>query len=89
LIEGFVQSGCIKFSQTSDRSKILIAKYRQQLKRLGLSVEKAYKAYDPKDVRFVFKNDFIDTSLALGLEFSQDELIKIFETFSKQGTSAD
>lgn len=70
LIDGFVKSGCIKFSQTSDRSEILIAKYRQQLKRLSLSVEKAYKAYDPKDVRFVFKNEFIDTSLALGLEFS-------------------
>ncbi len=48
-----------------------------------MSVEKAYKAYDPKDVRFVFKNDFIDTSLALGLEFSQDELVKIFETFCR------
>ena len=29
LIDGFVKSGCIKFSQTSDRSEILIAKYRQ------------------------------------------------------------
>jgi len=54
-----------------------------------MTVEKAYKAYDPKDVRFVFKNDFIDTSLALGFEFSQDELFKIFEIFCKQGTLVD
>ena len=54
-----------------------------------MTVEKAFKAYDPKDVRFVFKNDFIDTSLALGFEFSQDELLKIFENFCKQGTTAE
>jgi len=29
MIEGFVKSGCVKFSQSSDRSEILIAKYRQ------------------------------------------------------------
>ena len=54
-----------------------------------MTVEKAYKAYDPKDVRFVFKNDFIDTSLVLGFEFSQDELMKIFETFCSQGTNVE
>ena len=89
LIDGFVKSGCIKFSQSSDRAEILIAKYRQQLKRLNLSIEKAYKAYDPKEVRFVFKNDFIDTSLSLGFEFSEDELYKIFEVFCKQGVTGD
>jgi hypothetical protein len=55
------------------------------MKRLNYSVEKLYKAYDPKDLRYVFKNDFIDTSMLLGLEFSEDELVKIFETFCKFG----
>jgi len=55
------------------------------MKRLNLSVEKLYKAYDPKDLRYVFKNDFVDTSMLLGLEFSEDELVKIFENFCKHG----
>lgn len=52
----------MKFNKTTDRTDILIAKFRQQMKRLSLTVEKLYKVYDPKDLRYVFKNDFIDTS---------------------------
>jgi hypothetical protein len=55
------------------------------MKRLNLTVEKLYKAYDPKDLRYVFKNDFIETSMLLGLEFSEEELIKIFEGFCAHG----
>jgi hypothetical protein len=85
LMLGFIASGTIKFNKSTDRADILIAKFRQQLKRLNYTVEKLYKAYDPKDLRFVFKNDFIDTSMLLGIEFSEDELQRIFETFCKQG----
>lgn len=42
-------------------------------------MEKAYRAYDSKDVRFVFRHDFIDISMALQLEFSEDEFSKIFD----------
>ena len=85
LIQGFVQSGAIKFNKTTDRADVIITKFRQQMKRLNLSVEKLYKVYDPKDLRYVFKNDFVDTSMLLGLEFSEDELTKIFEVFCKHG----
>lgn len=44
-----------------------------------MDAEKAYRAYDTKDVRFVFRHDFIDISMALGLEFSNEELSKIFD----------
>jgi len=43
-----------------------------------MDVDKAYKAYDPEDIRYVFRHDFIDTSMALQLEFSEEELSKIF-----------
>lgn len=69
LMQGFVQSGTVKFIKSTDSSDILIAKFRQQLKQQNITIEKLYKAYDPKDLKFVFKNDFIDTSLLLGLEF--------------------
>ena len=59
------------------------------MKKLNLTVEKLYKAYDPKDIGSVFKNDFIDTSMLIGLESSEDELIKVFETFCKHGEKAD
>ena len=63
-----------------------MAKYRQQLKKLGKTPDTALKIYDDRGVRFVFKNDFIDTSLSLGFEFSQEELLKIFEIICEQGT---
>lgn len=69
LMQGFVQSGTVKFVKSTDSSDILIAKFRQQLKQLNITIEKLYKAYDPKDLKFVFKNDFIDTSMLLGFEF--------------------
>jgi len=46
-----------------------MSKYRQQLKKMNMTPEKAYKCYDERDLRFVFKNDFIDISMALGLDF--------------------
>ena len=79
LIKAFIDAGCIKFEKSTDRSNTLMAKYRQQLKKLGKTPDNALKIYDDRGVRFVFKNDFIDTSLSLGFEFSQEELLKIFE----------
>lgn len=75
----FVDAGCIKFEKSTDNRNTLINKYRSQLQRLNLNVEKAYRMYDDQDVRFVFKNDFIDISNAHRLEFTHEELEKIFE----------
>ena len=63
-----------------------MTKYRQQLKKLNMTPEKAYKCYDERDLRFVFKNDFIDVSMAMGLDFSDEELRRIFEIICKHGT---
>jgi Ca2+-binding EF-hand superfamily protein len=86
LIKAFIDAGCIKFEKSTDRSNTLMAKYRQQLKKIGKTPDAALKIYDDRGVRFVFKNDFIDTSLSLGFEFSQEELLKIFEIICEQGT---
>ena len=42
--------------------------------------------YDESDLRFVSKHAFIDISMAHGFDFSQDELLKIFEIICEQGT---
>ena len=63
-----------------------MSKYRQQLKKLNMTPEKAYKMYDESDLRFVSKHAFIDISMAHGFDFSQDELLKIFEIICEQGT---
>ena len=63
-----------------------MAKFRQQLKKHGLTPEKAYKFYDEDDLRFVFKNTFVDVSMTIPLEFSEEELIKIFHMICKQGS---
>lgn len=60
-----------------------MSKFRQIIKKMGYTPEKAYKVYDENDLRFVFKNDFVDISMALGIDFSEEELIKIFQIISK------
>jgi hypothetical protein len=53
---------------------------------MGMSVEKAYKLFDPDDNKFVFKHDFIHECVMMGLEFTEEELIKIFEFITQVGT---
>ena len=83
LIKAFVAAGCVRLEKSTDKQDTLMSKYRQQIKSLNLTPEKAYKYYDEQDLRFVFKNDFIVISMALNLDFTEDELIKIFQIICK------
>ena len=56
------------------------------MKKRGYTVEKAYKQYDPDDNKFVFKHDFAHECVMMGLEFSEEELGKIFEYICQVGT---
>ena len=53
---------------------------------MNLTPEKAYKIYDEQDIRFVFKHDFIEISYELGMDFEEEELIKIFQIICQHGT---
>ena len=88
LLAAFIQAGCLKFQKSVDNTNNLINKFRQQLKRKALAVEKLYKIYDPEDHKFVFKHDFVNESLMLGLEFTEEELVKIFEYICQVGSKA-
>ena len=66
-----------------------MSKFRQQLKRLNLTPEKAYKGYDEQDLRSVGKNDFIDISCAMALDFTTEELTRIFHIIASQAARTD
>lgn len=86
LVKAFVNAGCIKLEKSTDKQDTLMTKFRQQIKKMNMTPEKAYKYYDEQDLRFVFKHDFIVISMAMGMDFEEDELTKIFEVICKQGT---
>jgi len=86
LLQGMNNAGCFKFQMSLDNTNNLVNKFRQQLKKLNISVEKAYKLYDPEDNKFVFKHDFTHECVMMGLEFSEEELGKIFEFICQVGT---
>ena len=88
MIKAFVEAGCIKLEKSTDKQDTLMSKYRQQLKKMGLTPEKAYKYYDEEDLRFVFKNDFVVISNCLEFDFTDEELVKIFTLICNQGTEA-
>ena len=88
LLNAFIQAGCFKFQKSIDNTNNLVSKFRQQLKKKGLSVEKLYKIYDPEDHKFVFRHDFISESLMIELEFTEEELSKIFDFICQVGTKA-
>jgi Ca2+-binding EF-hand superfamily protein len=46
---------------------------------MKISVEKAYKTFDPNNIGSVQKKEFIEQCFSLGLNFSEDELVKLFE----------
>ena len=48
-------------------------------------MEKAYKTFDPNNYGRVQKNDFVQDCLTLGLQFSEEELEKLFECICQQG----
>lgn len=72
-------AGCFKFQQGLDNTNNLVNKFRMQLKKKNMSVEKAYKMFDPSDNKFVFIHDFTHECVMMGLEFSEEELGKVFE----------
>lgn len=49
LLNGFVSAGCLKFQKSVDNTNNLVNKFRQQLKKRNISVEKAYKQFDPEE----------------------------------------
>lgn len=55
LLNGFVNAGCLKLQKSVDNTNNLVNKFRQQLKKRNISVEKAYKQFDPEDHKFVFR----------------------------------
>ena len=63
LLNAFISSGCFKFQKSVDNTNNLVNKFRQQLKKKNIAVEKAYKMYDPDDHKFVFKHDFVNEKI--------------------------
>lgn len=82
LIQGFIVSGALKFNKTTDKTDILLASFRKQMKSQNLTIDKLYKHYDPQEIRFVFRNEFIDTSKLIGFEFDDDQFNQIFTAFA-------
>ena len=89
MIQCFVKYEIIKKPETSvDASDTLMTKFRSQLKRHGLGVEKAWRQFNPEDLPNVFRTDFINIACMTGMNFNEDELNIIFSTICKEGTQA-
>ena len=86
MLQAFVDAECIKFEKSSDKKDTLMSKFRQQLRRKNLTAEKAFREYDFNNCDSVYRNQFIDVSFYIGLEFSEDELTKIFKIICEQCT---
>lgn len=86
LLSGFAKAGCLKLQQALDHQDALLGKFRAQLKKGRISVEKAYKTLDPNNHGSVQKKDFVQDCQTLGLQFSEEELLRLFECICEQGT---
>ena len=51
-----------------------------------MSVEKAFKTFDPNNYGSVLKKDFTHDCLVIGFTFNEDELGKIFDMICEYGT---
>lgn len=59
LLDGFAKAGCLKLQQALDHEGALLSKFRAQLKKNKISVERAYKTFDPDNHGTVQKKDFV------------------------------
>ena len=55
------------------------------MKKYSISVERFYKLMDPENHGTIFLNEFITAAYQEGLEFSSEELVKIFEHMATGG----
>jgi hypothetical protein len=85
MLTSFINAGCLRIQKAQVNTDNLMNKFRKELKRKNISIEKAYKCYDPENNGFVFKNDFVNESLMLGLEMSQDDLYSVFGCLCGEG----
>ena len=79
ILTAFAKAGCLKLQKAVDHRDALLGKFRSQLKRHKISVERAYKTYDQDNFGHVTRRDFVHYSQLLGLQFNEDELSKLFE----------
>ena len=88
VLSAFSEAGCLKLQTALDHRDALLGKFRAQLKKSRTSVEKAYKTFDPTNHGNVQTKDFLRgcQDPALGLQFADEELIKLFECICEQGT---
>lgn len=70
MLSAFIKAGCMRIQKAQVNTDNIMNKFRKELKRKNISIEKAYKSYDPENNGFVFKTDFVNESLMLGLEMS-------------------
>lgn len=52
VLSGFINAGCFKYQKSIDNTNNLVNKFRVQLKKRNISVEKAYKQFDPEEYVF-------------------------------------
>jgi len=86
LLKAFAAAGCLKLQSGPEHGDTLLSKFRAQLKRNRISVEKAYKIFDPQGFGSVQKKDFVQYCMGMGLNFSEDDLAKLFACICSQGT---
>jgi hypothetical protein len=86
VLKAFAGAGCFKLEAGKEQGEALLSKFRSQLKRSRISVEKAYKIFDPQGFGTVQKKDFVQCCMSLGLNFSEDDLISLFGCICVQGT---
>ena len=87
LIDAFAKAGCLKLQRALDHQDTLLSKFRAQLKKNRISVEKAYDTFDPNKWGSCERKDFLHHCQATFLlQFSEDELTRLFDCICEQGT---
>ena len=81
MIRSFASAGCLKLRQAQDHQDTLLSKLRAQLSKTKppTSVDMAYKIFDPNNYGYVQKKDFVHDCKRMGLQFSDEELVRLFD----------
>jgi Ca2+-binding EF-hand superfamily protein len=73
-----------KFEMAVDHGDTLLSKFRAHLKKLKLTVDRAYNEFDRAKFGSVQKHDFIYVCQMMDMPFNEEELEKLFESICAQ-----
>jgi hypothetical protein len=86
VLRAFVKAGQLKVASSLDHGDTLLTKFRTQLRNRKVPVDRLYSEMDQSRLGKVTRDEFFMVAHHYQLNFSDEEMEKLFTAICEQGT---